>query len=242
MPFSRERLEEVRSGIDRALTSGVLNDWERTFLADMRDRLERYGTRTALSDKQYKLLMKLSGAERTAGKVVPLSSAREPTSAPPRRQGIRRSQIGWTYLRRAMRRAIRRFVVLVIAVVVLFAVVTLIDRRQPFLPESFGPPSSTESRYSKSVKARQIRVIDGDTVKVQGEVTERPACRVQCARGVLARVQPRGGTRQPGDREVAGAASICGEHRVREGCLLLSSGNRGHVGVQLRAHLRRASR
>ncbi len=28
---------------------------------------------------------------------------------------------------------------------------------------------------------QQIQVIDGDTVKVPGEVTERPACRVQRA-------------------------------------------------------------
>ena len=57
MPFSQEELVEVKAGVDRALASGVLNDWERQFLRDMLERLNRYGRKTTLSDKQYRRLM-----------------------------------------------------------------------------------------------------------------------------------------------------------------------------------------
>ena len=57
MPFSQEKLVEVKAGVDRALASGVLNDWERQFLRDMLERLNRYGRKTTLSDKQYRRLM-----------------------------------------------------------------------------------------------------------------------------------------------------------------------------------------
>ena len=37
------------------------------------------------------------------------------------------------------------------------------------MPTSSIPSGSTESRYTKAVTVRQIRVIDGDTIKVTGE-------------------------------------------------------------------------
>lgn len=52
---------EVRQAIESALTRATLSSWERKFLADMRNRLLRYGQSTRLSDKQVKKLESLLG-------------------------------------------------------------------------------------------------------------------------------------------------------------------------------------
>lgn len=59
MSFSKERAEQIQALIRENLTSGNFNDWERSFLISMEERFGRYGTKTRLSDTQYRTLHKL---------------------------------------------------------------------------------------------------------------------------------------------------------------------------------------
>jgi endonuclease YncB( thermonuclease family) len=59
MPFSKERTQNIKSQIRERLEAGGHNDWELNFLNSMRERFERFDTKTRLSEKQYRTLHKL---------------------------------------------------------------------------------------------------------------------------------------------------------------------------------------
>ncbi|MPQ95670.1 SH3 domain-containing protein [Thioclava sp. JE_KL1] len=59
MPFSAERTELIKRRLDERLEARTLNEWERSFLADMQARFRRYGGRTKLSERQYRKLYAL---------------------------------------------------------------------------------------------------------------------------------------------------------------------------------------
>lgn len=87
MPFSKERTDEIQRGIQQLLATSALSGWERKFLYDMESRFEQHGTRTRLSSRQYKSLVKLlfrklppSSSPRTKN-ILPMSDRRPSRSA-----------------------------------------------------------------------------------------------------------------------------------------------------------------
>lgn len=64
MPFSPERTELIKSRLRQKLLTDGLNDWERSFLKNIEARFEASGTRTRLSDAQYRKLGALLKLEK----------------------------------------------------------------------------------------------------------------------------------------------------------------------------------
>jgi hypothetical protein len=54
-----DRLELILTAARASAEAGLLNDWERTFAADMLERFERYGERLYVSEKQWSVLDRL---------------------------------------------------------------------------------------------------------------------------------------------------------------------------------------
>lgn len=182
MPFSQEKLDRVRAGIERSLASGRLNDWERQFLMDMRSRLQMHGRKTTLSEKQYRKLMQLAdvgGPSNSAA--APLderrSSIRAATQprqrASPRRTYYRRrSRTPW-FLRKTV-----RDLKIAGVLVAFFAVAGLVGnvretskKPEPQTASTTGATGQSEAIASgpTSFPGRSITVIDGDTVRVPAE-------------------------------------------------------------------------
>ncbi len=58
--LSETEIAHFRSRIGEVLSDGTPTSWQRQFLIDIRDRFERYGTKTRLSDKQLSMLGRLT--------------------------------------------------------------------------------------------------------------------------------------------------------------------------------------
>ena len=54
--LSEDRIERLREIIEDAQSCRKITDWERGFLEDLEERLDRFGTRTRLSDAQQAVL------------------------------------------------------------------------------------------------------------------------------------------------------------------------------------------
>ncbi|WP_209508316.1 hypothetical protein [Ruegeria sp. HKCCSP335] len=161
MPFSKEKLDQLKSGIAQKLSSSSINDWERNFLLSMKANLDRYGQSTKLSDKQYSTLLRLVSATSTSETVIPISAGSKRRQARPSSGPTRRN---W-FDRPRLKKKLRGYLVMV---AVGFALVALLTTERQ--SGSWSPPSngSTET-HQKAVSASDIRVIDGDTVKISGE-------------------------------------------------------------------------
>ena len=112
MPFSPERTKEIQSRIDARLRSGQANDWEMSFLTNMAERFQRYGTETRLSKAQYASLHKVLKLEREKPAQT-RSSADDRTSQPAPKRSTRNVQarprpISVTRATTAPRRAVRK--------------------------------------------------------------------------------------------------------------------------------------
>jgi endonuclease YncB( thermonuclease family) len=150
MPLSQEKFYELQRAIRLTLVSTLLNDWERNFLRDMQTRLDRYGPRTSLSNKQYRRLMKLTRKyEEPKQQDVPRSST-------PKNHGLAQ--------RRSRKRVWRPSFGLALAAIALGIV--LIYKGAERFPEYFGPVVAASS--SREIVGRVTHVRDGDTIEVSG--------------------------------------------------------------------------
>ena len=66
MGRSSEEIQNLKSRIAATLANGHLNAWQTKFLTDIRRRLEQYGPKTVLSDKQVNKLNEVIGGEFVA--------------------------------------------------------------------------------------------------------------------------------------------------------------------------------
>lgn len=202
MPFTPEKLDQIKVGINNRLASSRLNDWERRFLSDMQAKLAKHGTNTSLTDKQYQTLMKLAyvrphlvasngdtSSQKPSRQVV---TTRRATLLPRLPSPIRTPRIlpRPPKLFRRGRRGLRQVQYAIISVMVLFGLIASIGAGPP--PTSSNAPAST---YSKSITPSEIRIIDGDTINVSGErrnvrlvgfdtpETYRPSCQRELEAG-----------------------------------------------------------
>jgi endonuclease YncB( thermonuclease family) len=175
MPFSQLKLEATLAGIGRALASAPLNDWERTFLLDMKARLERDGRNTTLSVNQYRKLMLLADVEEVPSRLPPAPPAPrprlrvvdtppQPRPRGPRRYYRRRSRPPW-FVRRVTRDL--RYAGIASAIFLVVGLVSNITGSNT--PPSYQSAPSPSEFYSAQLSRRSVEVIDGDTIKLQGE-------------------------------------------------------------------------
>ena len=59
MPFSKERTQQIKARLEDRLDDDTLNQWEREFLANMSELIDRFGDRTRLSDAHYRFTLSL---------------------------------------------------------------------------------------------------------------------------------------------------------------------------------------
>lgn len=148
MPFTKEQFDDLHRSVRLALVSTELNDWERDFLRDMKAKLDRYGPRTSLSDKQYRQLMRLTRKY-----------------AEPKLQDVRRTQANSSLsARRTRRRGWRPSLGLALAAIVLGLV--LVYKGAERFPEYLGPVIAISS--SQEIVGTVTHVRDGDTIEVSG--------------------------------------------------------------------------
>lgn len=150
MPFSREQFDDLQRAIRLALVSTTLNDWERTFLRDMQVKLDRYGSRTSLSGKQYGQLMKLT-RKHAAPKQT--DNHRSNTQFNRARLHNRRRDTGW---RPALGIALAA---------IAFGLLLAYKSAERF-PEYLGAMVAISS--SQEIIGPVTHVRDGDTIEVSG--------------------------------------------------------------------------
>ena len=150
MPLSQGKFYELQRAIGLTLVSTSLNDWERNFLRDMQTKLDRYGPRISLSDRQYRRLMKLT---RKHGSPKQQDA---PRSCTPKNLGLEP--------RRTRKRVWRPSFGLALAAMALGFIVIYMSAER--FPEYLGPLVVVSS--SQEIVGRVTHVRDGDTIEVSG--------------------------------------------------------------------------
>ncbi|WP_103764531.1 SH3 domain-containing protein [Roseovarius confluentis] len=160
MPFSPERTKEIQSRIDARLRSGQANDWEVSFLTNMAERFQRYGTETRLSKAQYASLHKVLKLEREKPAQT-RSSADDRTSQPALKRSTgtvqaRSRPVSVTRAinapRRAVRKAQRQIMLPLVIAVGFFALVGSLfessnTRSTPYSPSAVPSSQTADAAY-----------------------------------------------------------------------------------------------
>jgi len=161
MPFSPDRTKEIQSRINARLQSGQANDWEVSFLGNMAERFQKYGTNTRLSKAQYASLHKVLKLEREpssrtsaqANDRVPRSAPKRSTKSYPPRSRPMSVTRAITAPRRAVRRAQRQIMVpLVIAVAFVALIGSFFDSTSS-QSTSYGSPATSAPQTARSAYA-----------------------------------------------------------------------------------------
>jgi hypothetical protein len=80
MPPDHGWIRKTQQAISDTLVSGKLTDWELGFLQSISMKLDKYGARSRISDKQDKALLAiLSGVEKLKAKNLPPAHAPSPS-------------------------------------------------------------------------------------------------------------------------------------------------------------------
>lgn len=188
MPFSKEETARIKVKLADSLSQGRLNNWEQSFLSDMKLKFDLYGPRTRLTSTQYKKLSQLLGLreEQGNGTVVSTGSAPRktfgtaPIRAVPKHSHSARNRsayksktlMGSIYApKRALRRASRA---VMLPIVLVMAVLAMFSAGFDAFNSSGSGGTSTQTSSGtvtnvRMVQAREIRVLDGDTVSISGE-------------------------------------------------------------------------
>ena len=136
MPFSPERTDLIKARIAERLRSGQSNEWEKSFLKNMTVQFNRYGTKTRLSDAQFKTLHRVLKLDREGQATTPKPQTDRsgrtttPRASRPYRPKARPMSIARaiTAPRRAIRRAQRQVMLPIVLVLGFFALVgSLLD-------------------------------------------------------------------------------------------------------------------
>ncbi len=152
--MTNAELNSLKQQIDARLAMGKVGQWETQFLIDIRNRLERYGTATRLSEKQSRRLYAIVGQSTWA-------------AVQKRRPYQLKNQVSFRSLWRSLRFLTRRSLVSLGVLAVALSVLWLQDHLTPFVSGLAKLKSSPPIR--ESIAGADIDVIDGDTVDVRGE-------------------------------------------------------------------------
>ncbi|MEX2697641.1 thermonuclease family protein [Rhizobium mongolense] len=153
--------EHLKANIRAALAEATLSPWQRSFLSDVLHRLERYGGRTRLTDKQMLKLNQILGRDGTQRHeaIVAFRSAPYPRRSQHRKSSFLPRQVRW-WSRKFARDAV---IVALIAMVGFLYSLFETGPKQFFLGTASKSPNVAEQVWSS------FTVTDGDTVHVAGE-------------------------------------------------------------------------
>ncbi|NEI54094.1 thermonuclease family protein [Rhizobium leguminosarum] len=153
--------EHLKANIRGALGEAALSPWQRSFLSDVLTRLERYGSRARLSDKQLLKLNEILGRHGTSRQDGVTASL---TTRHSRRSSFRTSSFLsrklWWWRRRLIRDTV------VVALIVMAGVLYSVFETGPV--QSFVGAVDKSSHVMGPVD-HAFAVTDGDTVHVVGE-------------------------------------------------------------------------
>ena len=80
MANSPEEMEPLKNMVRAALSDGNLSDWQRRFLTDVDDKVEKYGRNARFSDKQisklYEILSSRSRPRSSCSRDLPARAAK----------------------------------------------------------------------------------------------------------------------------------------------------------------------
>lgn len=153
--LSEVEVTYYRSRIDDVLREGRPTAWQRRFLLDMRQKIERYGMRTRLSDKQMATLRRITKLPGTADiSSITRMPANRGSQISKRPQWQKAGCRGWLY------RDIK-IVTLLLMMILVFGGQTLTE----WLPK-MGLGSSQSAEPSAGFQSRSFTIIDGDTVRM----------------------------------------------------------------------------
>lgn len=152
--LSEIEITYFRSRIGDVLRDGQPTPWQRQFLSDMQSKIDRYGTKTQLSQKQLGMLRRLTKIEGTAD---------HSTISTDRYRGPRgRKSSGWQH--GATRRwRYREFKWLTFLLVI---VVMSIGQMFKSGASWSGAPSAPTASSQTSFSTQQFTVTDGDTIRM----------------------------------------------------------------------------
>ncbi|TBF83150.1 thermonuclease family protein [Rhizobium leguminosarum] len=153
--------EHLKANIRSALVEAALSPWQRSFLSDVLSKLEKYGSRARLSDKQLLKLNEILGGHgtRRQDRVTTSRTARQ----------TRRSRFRTPcFLSRRLRWGRRRLVrdVAILALIMMVGLVYSVFETGPV--QSFLGPVGKSSHAMGPVD-QAFTITDGDTVHVVGE-------------------------------------------------------------------------
>ncbi|MBY5814496.1 thermonuclease family protein [Rhizobium leguminosarum] len=153
--------EHLKANIRSALVEAALSPWQRNFLSDVLTRLEKYGSRARLSDKQLLKLNEILGGHGTSRQDGVTASL---TTRHSRRSSFRTSSFLSRKLWRWRRRLVRD--VVVVALIVMVSLLYSVFETGPV--QSFVGTVGKSSHVMGPVD-QAFTVTDGDTVHVVGE-------------------------------------------------------------------------
>lgn len=168
--------QDLINRIEAALARDCLSAWQRSFLTDLRAKIEHYGSRTRLSDKQLRKLHEIIGTDRN---VVPFPTQKPSRSGrswrPRRRQFFEREVRWWT------RRFVRdfAFAVALFAVILAFSLSEKIPVSWPITVPSLSNGAKFDEPFTVT-DGDTIRLSDGTPVRLVGFNTPEvfsPKCR-----------------------------------------------------------------
>ena len=172
--YTTAELEELKTRIKGALSSGRLDSWQTNFLTDLKTRIDQFGVNVHLSDKQLGKLVEIVAPPETIRSAPtrppkPVYANARPRSAP--RSGYRK-----TYRRRRFGYRTRSWLISLVIIAVLAVVPALIDKAPSLDASSLlslvSLPSKPAAapRFSKSnITRNDFTITDGDTIRVNGE-------------------------------------------------------------------------
>lgn len=143
--LSEVEVAYFRSRIDDVLGERRMSEWQRSFLTDMRQKIERYGTRTRFSEKQLTALRRLTVIRGDADLRLVASN-----SAP--RRPRRNRHWGLSY---------REQKFLIMAAVLVVVALASIGRQ---IADNFSLPVLTGTATPS--QSRNFSITDGDTIKM----------------------------------------------------------------------------
>lgn len=159
---SRMAVEDLKSRIEAALAYGRLSQWQRRFLNDVHARVEKYGPRTRLSEKQWAKLYEIIGS------APPGTNAPSPPQSGKFRSSSRRRPR--SLLEREARYLAARFA-RTLGIALAFIVGALIYSYVKESNITWPSPSAVASRDAGSrvpLTRSQFTITDGDTIRLIG--------------------------------------------------------------------------
>lgn len=202
MAYSQNEMEPLKARIESALNGGSLTSWQRQFLNDIDDRIERYGRNVRFSDKQVSKLYEILSSPSHRSAPQP---ERRPTHRPvsasfePGRQRAATGAIA--RVRRWFGQRTHRDVTLLALLMISFFYVGYRGISFPELGSHFSSASPVHT--SRPITMSDFTITDGDTIRLNGEPqgtrlvgfntpeTFKPQCSEERALGLRAKARLR---------------------------------------------------